>query len=112
MKLDLAAKGSTMAPSLVRSLETTAAGDAGATLRTDIGLGNITLPGVAFDSRRSTDWVGPDNTSPGELGEDFLGDRILVIKTREQQVWISPPVTPDPPAAHPSEPALTLAARF
>ncbi len=72
--------------------------------RMTVKLGAVALQPVAFDIAKAPQ--SPRGlTVVGRLGRDSLGDRMLIIRTREHQVWLSPPVDTGPtPVASTSNP--------
>ena len=58
-----------------------------------VALGPIVIGDVNFKLLNASDSVGPEGEAlAGTLGGSFLGDRILIIKNREREVWISAPI--------------------
>ncbi|HXC55380.1 MAG TPA: hypothetical protein VNU97_08805 [Rhizomicrobium sp.] len=95
MKFDVGAAESSVSAATI-------AGDARHAARVSVQLGPVALPGVYFDVAATEPGLAPDGTPlAGRLGEDSLGDRILVIRYRDRTAWLSPPVSS----------ALTVAAR-
>lgn len=99
MKVDLRAEGSWLSPAVLRVIkgDGIAKPDESArqpqTVTISAALGPIAIGDVNFRLLSSSDRVGPDGEAlAGTLGGSFLGDRILIIKYRERQVWISAPI--------------------
>jgi hypothetical protein len=70
-----------------------------------VSLGDVALAPVRFVTNTVPAASGPDGAPlAGHLGEDSLGDRVLVIKYAKGEVYISPPIdtsrVPLPPLAH------------
>jgi hypothetical protein len=89
MKLDVAESRSILSPSAAKALGL-ADPSQGVTLRA----GAIAFSNVAFQTASTCTCAAPVSI----LGEDFLGDRVLMIKPALKEVWISEPVNPGQPA--------------
>lgn len=71
--------------------------------RMTVKLGAVALPAVFFDIAKAP--ASPGGLAvAGRLGRDSFGDRMLIIRTREHQVWLSPPVDTGP---SPDDPVRT-----
>lgn len=98
MKFDIGAAESSLASAYVH-------GDARTAARMTVTLGSVTLPGIFFDLSNAAPGVAPDGTPiAGKLGQDWLGRRMVEVRYREHEVWLSAPIDE---VAH----AVTVAAR-
>jgi hypothetical protein len=86
MKFDIGAPGSSIAAAYIK-------GDARRAARMTMTLGAVTLPGIYFDLAKSPIGVAPDGgVLAGRLGRNWLGDRMIVVRHREHEVWLSAPI--------------------
>ncbi len=78
-----------------------------------VAAGPAALERVRFRPSAVPGGLAPDGTPlAGRLGEDCLGDRVLVIRKREHEVWLSPPIdTSAVPLPAPERPARIAAYR-
>ena len=98
MKFDIGAAESSLTSAYVH-------GDARTAARMTVTLGSVTLPGIFFDLSNAAPGVAPDGTPiAGKLGQDWLGRRMVEVRYREHEVWLSAPIDE---VAH----AVTVAAR-
>jgi hypothetical protein len=59
----------------------------------NVKIGPVALNGVQFALDRPTPAAGPGGSVlAGRLGEDSLGDRVLMIRYAKRQVFLSPPI--------------------
>ena len=100
MKVDLRANESSLSPTVMRAIKPDGTAKADKTPRESqfatmsVALGPIAIGDVSFKLLNSSDSVGPDGEAlAGTLGGSFVGDRILIIKYREREVWISAPIS-------------------
>jgi hypothetical protein len=101
MKFDVGAGRSTLAAPQSASL--------GALV--GVSLGSVALAPVRFETKSASAAAGPDGAPlAGHLGEDSLGDRVLVIEYAKREVYISPPIDTSAVPLPPPE-RTTLAAR-
>ena len=100
MKFDIGAAESSLVSSYVH-------GDARAAARMTVTLGAVTLPGIFFDLSKAASGVAPDGTPiVGKLGQAWLGRRMVEVRYREHEVWLSAPIDEVAPPR-----AVTVAAR-
>jgi hypothetical protein len=99
MKVDLRANGSSLSPAVSRAIKPGGIAMADKTPRESqfttmsVALGPTVIGDLNFKLLNASDSVGPEGKAfAGTLGGSFLGDRILIIKYREREVWISAPI--------------------
>ena len=86
MKFDIGAADSSLASAYVH-------GDARAAARMTVTLGTVTMPGIFFDLSKAGMGVAPDGIPiVGKLGQAWLGRRMVEVRYREHQVWLSAPI--------------------
>ena len=91
MKFDIGAAGSSLTSAYVH-------GDARRAARMSVTLGAVTLPGVFFDLSKSPAGLAPDGSIvAGRLGQDWLGNRMVEVRYRQHEVWMSAPIDPVAP---------------
>ena len=90
MRFDVGASGSSLAPTL-------AGGDSRRATRMTVQVGALTVPGVTFNFSKPPAGRAPDGSAlAGRLGQDWLGTRMVELRYREHEVWMSEPVVPAP----------------
>ena len=86
MRFDIGADESSLASAYVQ-------GDARKAARMTVTLGTVTMPGIFFDLSKAALGVAPDGTPiVGRLGQAWLGRRMVEVRYREHQVWLSAPI--------------------
>ena len=115
MKVDLGANGSSLSPAVLSAMKPGGTAMAEKTPRASqfttmsVALGPIVIGDVSFKLLSSSDGAGPDGEAlAGTLGGSFLGDRILIIKNREREVWISAPIPASGSKGTPSRVATSV----
>ena len=100
MKFDIGAADSSLVSAYVH-------GDARTAARMTVTLGAMTLPGVFFDLSNAAMGAAPDGTAiAGKLGQAWLGRRMVEVRYREHEVWLSAPIDDEAPPR-----PVTIAAR-
>jgi len=97
LKFDANANDSALTPGCLPGDSRSAAR---AAARMPVKLGAVALPAVFFDIAGAP--ASPHGlTVVGRLGRDSFGNRMLIVRPRQHQVWLSPPVdtgaSPDAP---------------
>ena len=90
MRFDVGVSESSLAPAF-------AGGNSGSAARMTVRVGALTVPGVLFHLAKPPAGRAPDGGAlAGRLGQDWLGTRMVELRYREHEVWMSEPVVPDP----------------
>ena len=90
MRFDIGADDSSLASAYVQ-------GDARKAARMTVALGSVTLPGIFFDLSKTAVSVAPDGLAvAGTLGQAWLGNRMMEVRYRQHEVWLSAPIDEAP----------------